>query len=104
MHKKVLTGDKLVKRGFHGPFICRFCLSATETEDHLFLNCDFTQAVWNFVLDGLTVAAPSQSAIIPLYASWHERNYVLKGTNSENKKTLANNSQIDLVDNLACLK
>ena len=32
------------------------------------------------------MVAPSQSTIVPLYASWNDRVYVLKGTNAKCKK------------------
>ena len=39
MHKRVLTGENLNKRGFNVPFQCCFCSLASETSDHLFIDC-----------------------------------------------------------------
>ena len=69
MHKMDLIGENLNKQGFHGLFRCCFCNSATETSDHIFGDCVFTQIVWELVLQGLKVTIPSQMAVVPLFIS-----------------------------------
>lgn len=59
MHRKALTSENLNKRGFRSLFRCCLCNSATETFDHLLVDCDFTQAVWNLVHHGLSAPSPS---------------------------------------------
>ena len=45
MHKRVLTGENLSKRRFHGPFRCFLCNDVVETSNHIFIDCVFSQLV-----------------------------------------------------------
>ena len=45
MHKKVLTGENLMKRNIAGPHRCALCKEAMETSDHLFVDCKFANKV-----------------------------------------------------------
>ena len=49
MHKKVLTGDNLIKRGIIGPHRCSLCWNTLETIEHLFVYCTFAQEVWTLL-------------------------------------------------------
>ena len=73
VHKRVLTWENPSKRGFHGPFRCCLCNDDVETSDHLFIECDFFHLVWELVLHGLVVSAPSQISMVPLFVSWLDR-------------------------------
>ena len=53
MHHKILTGEKILKKGFFGPFRFYFCHQATESSAHIFVECDFAQKFWAIVLRGL---------------------------------------------------
>ena len=46
MHKKVLTGENLTKRGFLGPYRCCLCEQDVETLAHIFVGCAHAQKVW----------------------------------------------------------
>jgi hypothetical protein len=70
MHKKVLTGENLVKRGVIGPHRCSMCCNALETMDHLFVDCPFAQEVWKISLQGLNVTVPKQITVVTLFSSW----------------------------------
>lgn len=52
-NKRILSGDRLKKMGFAGPFHCVLCEKAKEDVDHLLLNCDFAQKAWLFGLQRL---------------------------------------------------
>lgn len=39
---RILTGDRFIKLGYHGPTRCLLCQEAKETVNHLLLNCTFT--------------------------------------------------------------
>ena len=52
IHKKILTGENMEKRGFAGPFRCPLCAVDSENISHLFFKCSFAAAVWNEVLNG----------------------------------------------------
>ena len=73
MHKKELSGENMVKRGFYGPFRCCLCQHAAETTNHLFIDCDFTQQAWVLILNGLPVSVPVQTEIVNLFLNWKLR-------------------------------
>eukprot|EP00253_Pinus_taeda_P017343 PITA_17343 len=43
---KILTWDRIQKKGFIGPSRCSLCNSDTETRDHLFVSCPFSEKLW----------------------------------------------------------
>jgi hypothetical protein len=45
--KKVLTWDKLRKRGYEGPSICMLCREEEETLNHLFCTCREVRNIWD---------------------------------------------------------
>lgn len=49
LKKRVLTWDRLQLRGNIGPGIYLLCRQDKETNDHLFLDCQFTKLVWSEV-------------------------------------------------------
>jgi hypothetical protein len=73
MHRKILTGENLAKRGFIGPHRCPMCCNALEMMDHLFVDCPFTQEVWKISLQGLNATAPRQISVVDLFSSWKAR-------------------------------
>jgi len=46
---KILTWDKLQKKGFSGPSRCYLCNRETETQEHLLINCGYTRNLWREV-------------------------------------------------------
>jgi len=58
MHRRVLTGDNLVKRRIIGPHRFPLNFSAQETIEHLFIECPFTQEVWSQAMLGLNAQIP----------------------------------------------
>ena len=50
MHGRVLTGEKLEKRGIGGPFRCPLCVVDAKNISHLFLTCPYAISVWMEVL------------------------------------------------------
>jgi hypothetical protein len=73
MHRKILTGENLAKRGFIGPHRYPMCCQALEMMDHLFIDCPFAQEVWKISLQGLNATAPRQISVVELFSSWKER-------------------------------
>ena len=69
MHQKVLTGENLVKRGFLDPFHCCLCKEDSESSDHLFVDCVFTQSVWKLILKDLQIAPPYGMLVMASYSS-----------------------------------
>jgi hypothetical protein len=48
--EKILTWDKLRRRGWEGPNICLLCRRAPEDAHHLFIHCHFAREVWTYLL------------------------------------------------------
>ena len=68
-HKRTLTWDNILKRGFYQPFRCVLCKENEETSDHLFLKCGNTKEVWRKVTGNI-------------YSNFH---WTTSGTNLFNK-------------------
>eukprot|EP00253_Pinus_taeda_P018479 PITA_18479 len=43
---KILTWDRIQKKGFFGPSRCCLCNSEGETRNHLLINCPFAKTLW----------------------------------------------------------
>eukprot|EP00253_Pinus_taeda_P014954 PITA_14954 len=43
---KILTWDRIKKKGFNGPSRCCLCNSDGETRNHLLINCPFAKTLW----------------------------------------------------------
>eukprot|EP00253_Pinus_taeda_P007886 PITA_07886 len=43
---KILTWDRIQKKGFNGPSRCCLCNSDGETRNHLLINCPFAKTLW----------------------------------------------------------
>lgn len=46
---KILTGDNLAKRRWHGPTICVLCFQEAEKLQHIILYCSYTRSIWNWL-------------------------------------------------------
>ncbi|KAF8715775.1 hypothetical protein HU200_026724 [Digitaria exilis] len=63
---KILTSDRILKRGGQANPICQLCRTTTESIPHMAANCSYSQSVWTHVehLTGqqnLSQATPIQS-------------------------------------------
>eukprot|EP00253_Pinus_taeda_P009631 PITA_09631 len=43
---KILTWDRIQKKGFNGPSRCSLCNNDTETRDHLLVRCPYSEKLW----------------------------------------------------------
>lgn len=73
IHNKILTGDNLAKRSFAGPHWCALCRSHAETVQHLFIDCQFANAVWEHTLQELHITSPAHITIPDLFSEWSRR-------------------------------
>ena len=74
MHRKLVTGENLLKRGFLGPYRCCFCLQAVETLAHIFVGFIFALEVWAHFLLGLPYSfVPLNSEPDILFKNWYSR-------------------------------
>ncbi|XP_057857115.1 uncharacterized protein LOC131066376 [Cryptomeria japonica] len=53
-NNQILTGDRLKRMGFVGPFCFVLCKKEEEDVDHLLLRCEFSQEAWCFGLQRLS--------------------------------------------------
>eukprot|EP00253_Pinus_taeda_P007421 PITA_07421 len=58
---RILTWDKILKRGYHGPSRCSLCSSEIENQEHLLNECTYAESVWEKIklLFGRTMRDPS---------------------------------------------
>jgi hypothetical protein len=71
-HGKILTGENLMKRGFHGPFNCPLCQTSQDTIQHLFWDCPFSTTVWNVAFGDLTRQIRWPSHLNPFLGNWEK--------------------------------
>jgi hypothetical protein len=65
-HKGILTGEKLRRRGWEGPYGCPLSFQEQETIDHLLLNYVFSKEVWQLALrlQPKTLTLPQEATIL----------------------------------------
>jgi len=44
--ERILTWDKIQKKGISGPSRCSLCNSEAETQEHLLNNCVYSRLLW----------------------------------------------------------
>ncbi|XP_059069835.1 uncharacterized protein LOC131859787 [Cryptomeria japonica] len=71
LKKCILTGERLHRLGFLGPFRCIMCKKAEESLDHLLLQCEEAQTVWSFLLGKLGWMVPLPNIVLDLFSSWN---------------------------------
>lgn len=52
---KILTAEKLKKRGILAPSICCLCRVEEESSHHLFFDCPYAQSCWNQLISPLKI-------------------------------------------------
>jgi len=70
VHDKILRGEKLMKRGFHGPFIYPICQNSPENISHLFLECSFARKFWTLTFGDLVMNIRWSSSPHPSLGNW----------------------------------
>ena len=70
LQKKILTQDNLQKRGINVVNWCCLCKKDLEDSDHLFLNYNYSQNVWNYILKFWIIAWVHHNKIKQCFQSW----------------------------------
>jgi hypothetical protein len=70
VHKKILTRENLMKRGFHGPFSCPLCQNSQDNIHHLFWNFSFLRVIWNLYFGYLARKIRWPSTPNPNLGNW----------------------------------
>ena len=70
---KLLTCQKLIKRGWMGPGYCAMCMNESDCVNHIFIHCSFSKSVWKLACEGLKVYTPWwDSNIEENFRIWHQ--------------------------------
>jgi hypothetical protein len=72
-HGKILTAENLLKWGIQGPSRCPLCLEASETINHLFLECNFSLQLWSLIYLPLPNISPLPDNWTTLLTHWKQR-------------------------------
>jgi hypothetical protein len=59
IHDRILTASNMIKKNWPCNHNCSLCLCMHKTTDHLLVDCNYTEAVWNYV--SAAVQLPSYS-------------------------------------------
>ena len=70
--KRILTWDRIQKRGFSGPARCCLCNSAEEDQDHLLDGCSAAHFQWEQTKNLFTTTARNPRDIIQTLSEWGE--------------------------------
>jgi hypothetical protein len=74
---KILIWDNVRKRNWIGPRWCVLCKSASESVDHIFVSCSFTQAVWKEVSQAINVKSCwDKNSLVDIFESWISDRFV----------------------------
>lgn len=57
LHRKLLTANNMLRRGWLQDPICRLCKQEPETIGHLFKDCVYTKMVWDLLLPWFGLAS-----------------------------------------------
>eukprot|EP00253_Pinus_taeda_P006893 PITA_06893 len=69
----VPTGEHLMRRAIYGPSWCTFCKAASETSDHIFLQCPVVHSLWNNIRSHLgSVGNWTGEDLSGAWTAWHQ--------------------------------
>ncbi|KAF5471044.1 hypothetical protein F2P56_011519 [Juglans regia] len=69
-HGKILTIDKLKKRGIYLTDWCFMCKHSSESTDHLLLHCEVVKALWDDIFTRLGIAWVMPRRVSDLFSCW----------------------------------
>ncbi|CAL1359192.1 unnamed protein product [Linum trigynum] len=70
VHKRILTLDKLQRRGVLLANRCSLCTKDEENVDHLFIKCEFVKEIWGEAGKIFPYLIPPQGDILSTIRSW----------------------------------
>ena len=71
MHKKILTANNLLKRGWTEDTECKLCDNDLETPAHLYKDCPFTKKVWGIIKQWFNLSVlDTVSEVGSIYSFW----------------------------------
>lgn len=79
--KRILTWDRIQKRGFSAPSRCHLCNSAVENQEHILNGCTVAQYQWEETLKLFTKSNRNSTDIIQTIKNWGEAEFQSKVVN-----------------------
>lgn len=86
MHGKAPTADNLEKKNWPHTPQCALCFCQQEINNHLFMQCNFTEATWDKVANALQLPPDCRAYHPHGVASWISN--ITKGRNKQEKRSL----------------
>jgi hypothetical protein len=71
-HKKILTWDWLLRKGFVGPLRFILCRDKKETQDHILTNCSFTTKLWDIWATNFRKTNLQNENVVAAIEHWRE--------------------------------
>ena len=59
--RKILTSDKITRRGAQAGLICKLCTIEIESPKHLVANCSFSRTVWSLLAQKFNLPMTNQT-------------------------------------------
>eukprot|EP00253_Pinus_taeda_P025221 PITA_25221 len=75
---KILTWDKIIKRGFQGPSRCSLCNREAENQEHLLNKCPFAENIWEKIRGLFGRTMRDQTNIRLTIGQWGTRQFQSK--------------------------
>lgn len=75
---KILTWDRIQKKGFCGSSRCYLCKREEETRDHLFINCLYTRKLWLDTKKTFSKSEQTPGDIKTIIFQWHKEKFQCK--------------------------
>lgn len=70
MHRKILTSENLLSKGFIGPSCCFLCGMEDETMNHLLNSCKLVASVWDWMEEIFRQTDHSRESIQDTVSRW----------------------------------
>jgi len=75
---KILTWDRIQKKGFEGPSRCYLCNNVDETRDHLLVGCPYTEKLWTITKRLFNRPGFNTREFNELIFQWHKETFHCK--------------------------
>jgi len=70
LQRKILTSDKIIRRGGQADPICKLCTTETESLKHLVAECSFSRMVWSLLAQKFNLPVINQSTSTTKIKTW----------------------------------
>ena len=78
VYNKLPTEDVLQHYGIPLASVCRLCFSDTESINHIFVNCSFSHALWDWISTTFHTTLPGSGSFMSLWPAIISKNFHFK--------------------------